>query len=197
VIDIAFHGSASRLTLAHVMRDRLYGHARRVGLDAAGRDCASALLTRVGTLLGPGGAAGLYLDERGDVVARDDFAADGADGSLPVPGAAEGSLLEVSGPVPAEALLAHAATAVYTIADMDTASPLGAALAAGAVFQASPAACGLRSSVCFLLVNEHGAFLIAAEPVRFDFVEHDTPPPADDDPDESDDLGFDEVGGAR
>ena len=200
-IDIVFCESASRLTLERATRDRLYGFARRIGLDAAGRECASALLTRDGRLvLGPGGTAGVYLDERGDVVAREDLAASDHDGArVPDSVPSDPGPIEVTGPGPAEALLAHTATAVYMIADLDPAGPLAAALAAGDIYQTSVRAIATgRDGAAFLLANEHGAFLVAAEPARFEFVGADRPATFDHAwDDEEDDLGFDEVGFAR
>lgn len=199
-IELVFRGIAERPTLARVTRDRLYGHARRIGLDPADRECGSALLTRDGGhVLGPGGTAGLYLDKRGDAVAREDLAEnDDGDGCPARSASVDQGPVEVSGPVSAEALLMHAATAIYAVAGLDPTGLLVAALASGDVFQVPLSALGLRSSACFLLANEHGTFLVAAEPVRFEFVGQDMPPPSENDSsDESDDLGFDEVGGAR
>ena len=103
-IDIAFQGNILQIALHRVGRSRLYGSTRRIGLDAQGRECASVLLTRDGRhVLGPGSTAGMYLDEKGDVVAREDRSCvderwQPAGGAIAVsdgPG-------ELTGPVPAE-----------------------------------------------------------------------------------------------
>ena len=184
-IDIAYQGNILRIALHRVDRSRLYGYSRRIGLDAKGRECASALLTRDGRhVLGSGSTAGLYLDEKGDIAAREDLARAneheqpvifnkvGLDGPL-----------ELAGPVPAEALLECVVTAVYEVDASDLDSTLGSSLSHGDIYQAP--------NQGFLLANEHGVFLLATKPAGFDFVGRDRRIVFEEDDDnEYDDLDF-------
>jgi len=191
-IDIAFQGNISRLALGRVTRDRLYGSARRIGLDATGRECASALLTRDGRhVLGPGSTAGIYLDKESDVVPRDDLVrADERGQPVDSDGTDPDGPHELTGPVPAEALLDCVATAVHEVDASELESTLAASLSRGDIYQAS--------HVGYLLANEHGVFLIATKPARFDFVgrDHQTMCKEDED-NEYDDLGFEPRRGMR
>ena len=183
--DIAYQGNILRIALHRVDRSRLYGAARRIGLDAKGRECASALLTRDGKhVLGPGATAEMYLNDKGDVVTRENLAraddrgqpADG-DGAIP------NSPNELTGPVPAEALLECVVTAVYEVDTSEIDSTLAAALSRGEIFHLPDKG--------FLLANEHCVFLVAAEPARFDFIGRDRRIVFEEDDDnEYDDLDF-------
>jgi hypothetical protein len=186
-IEIAFQGSISRIALRRVDRSLLYGSSRRIGLDAKGRECASALLTRDGKyVLGPGSTAGMYLNENGDVVAREDLARmyergvpannDGVESDGP---------LELTAPVPAEVLLDCIVTAVCEVDEPNLDSTLAASLSRGDIYHAPD-----RS---FLLTNEHGIFLLATRPAEFDFVGRDHQTVVDDDDREYNDLGFESM----
>ena len=184
-IDVAFQGNIARIALRRVDRSRLYGSSRRIGPDAKGRECASALLTRDGKyVLGPGSTARIYLNEEGDVVAREDLTAADEQGrpageEIAVPD----SPRELTGPVPAEALWECVVTAVYEVDATDLDPSLAASLSQGDIYYAP--------NQGFLLVNEHGAFLLATRPARFDFVERDNQTVFEDDEDPGfDDLGF-------
>jgi hypothetical protein len=183
-IEIAFKGSISRIALRRVDRSKLYGSSRRIGLDAKGRECSSALLTRDGRhVLGPGSTAGMYLTENGDVIAREDLArADDRDQPVDGDGAIPNSPHELTGLVPAEALLECIVAVVYEVDTSDLDSTLAASLSRGDIYHAP--------NKGFLLANERGVFLIAAEPVRFDFVGNDHQTISEDD-DENDDSDLD------
>ena len=184
-IEIAFQGSISRIALRRVDRSKLYGSSRRIGLDTQERECASALLTRDGRhVLGPGSTAGMYLNENGDVIAREDLAraddrgqpADG-DGAIP------NSPHELTGLVPAEAILECIVAAVYEVDASDLDSTLASSLSRGDIYHAR--------NKGFLLANEHSVFLIASEPARFNLIGRDRRIVFEEDDDnEYDDLGF-------
>jgi len=186
-IEIAFHGKILWLSIQRVDRTRLYGATRRIGLDAKGRECALALLTRDGRhVLGPGSTAGMYLNEIGDIITREDLACVDERGQ---PASSEiavtGGPRELAGPVPVEALLECVVAAVYEVDASGLESTLAASLARGDIYQTT-----LRRNAVFLLANEHGVFLLAAEPAQFDFIGPDPPVILDDDDDEEADLGF-------
>ena len=184
-IDFAYQGSILRIALHRVDRSRLYGSSRRIGLDAKGRECQSALLTQDERhVLGPGSTAGMYLNEKGDIIAREDLASVDEHGQPVISNKVEpGGPHELVGPVPAEGLLECVAGAVYEVDASDIDSTLAATLSSGDIFHLSDKA--------FLLANEHGVFLIAAEPARFDFIGRDRRIVFEEDGDnEYDDLGF-------
>ena len=187
-IEIAFQGSISRIALRRVDRSRLYGSSSRIGLDAQGRECASALLTRDGRhVLGPGSTAGMYLNEKGDIIARENLVrVDERGRPLHGDNATSNGPNELTGPVPAEALLECVVTAMYEVDASGLDSALAASLSQGDVYHAP--------NKWFLLTNEHGVFLLATRPTRFDFVgnEHQTVF-EDDDDHEYDDLDFESV----
>ena len=187
-IDIAFQENISRIALHRVDRSRLYGTARRIGLDAMGRECASALLTRDGRhMLGPGSTAGLYLNQGGDVVAKNDLIPTDAQG-VPMEKLSPtmSTPQELSGPVSAKALLECVVAAVYELDASELDSTLSAALSRGDIFHLPDKG--------FLLANEHSVFLLAAKPVRCDFVGRDRQIVFEEDDDnEYNELGFEEM----
>ena len=192
-IEIAFQGNISRIALRRVDRSRLYGSTRRIGLDEKERECASALLTRDGKyVLGPGSTAGMYLNEKGDLVAREDLERVDNHGQQSNGGNAPNDSHELTGPVPAEALLECVVTAVYEVDASGLDSSLAASLSRGDIYHV------LNKD--FFLANEHGVFLLATKQARFDFVGSDHQAVFEDDDDDeypstssgqaTDDLGF-------
>lgn len=179
-MDIEIQGNISRIALRRLERSKLYGSSRRIGLDAKGRECTMALLTRDGRhVLGPGSTAGLYLDRDGDVIAREDLArGQPISSEIAVPDGPR----ELTGPVPAQALLAGVATAVYEVDASELDSTLAASLSRGEIYHAP--------NQGFFLANEHGVFLLATAPARFDFAGRNHQTVIDDDDREYDDLGF-------
>jgi len=184
-IDIAFQGNVMRIALHRVDRSRLYGSSRRIGLDAKGRECATALLTHDGRhVLGPGSTAGMYLNEKGDLIVREALARVDERGQPTSSEIADQSRPhELTGPVPAEALLECVVAAVYAVDASELDSTLSAALSRGDIFHLPDKG--------FLLTNEHCVFLLAAKPMRFDFVGRDRQIILEEDDDnEYDDLSF-------
>jgi len=183
-IEIAFQGSISRIALRRVDRSLLYGSSRRIGLDAKGRECASALLTRDGKyVLGPGSTAGMYLNEKDDAVASEDLERVNNHGQQSNGGNAPDDPHELTGPVSAEELLECAVTFVYEVDASEIDSTLAAAMSRGDIYHAPDQG--------FLLANEHGAFLLGTKPARFDFIGKDRQIIfEDEDKNQYDDLGF-------
>ena len=182
--EIAFQGNILRLAFRRLDRSRLYGSTRRIGLDAQGRECASVLLTRDGRhVLGPGSTAGMYLNEKYDVIARENLARVDEQGQNNV--AHTGGPHELTGPVPAEALLECMITAAYEVDASGLDYNLAASLARGDIYHAP--------NEGFLLANEHGVFLLATERARFDFVGRDHQAVFEDDDHGYSDLGFESM----
>ena len=183
-IVIAFQGHILRIALCRIDRSKLYGSSRLIGLDAKGRECASALLTRDGRhVLGPGATAGMYLNEKGDIIARENLVhVDERGRPLHGDDATSNSRCELTGPVSAEALLECVVTAVYELEAPNLDSTLSASLSRGDIYNV------LNKG--YLLANEHGPFLLATKPARFDFVGNEHQTVFEDDDHEYEDLGF-------
>jgi len=86
-LEVACEGTASSFTVRKLSRATLYGSKRRVPVDAEGRPCRAAALTRDGRFLLPRGTtATVYLDDHGDVVERGEVRpARGGQDAGPVP----------------------------------------------------------------------------------------------------------------
>jgi len=182
--EIAFQGNILRLAFRRLDRSRLYGSTRRIELDAQGRECSSALLTRDGRhLLGPGSTAGMYLNKGKDVIAREDLTRVDEQGQNNV--AHTGGPHELTGPVPAKALLECVVSAVYEVDASDLDSTLAAALARGDIYHAP--------NEGFLLANEHGVFLLTTKTGRFESVGRDHQEVFEDDDHGYSDLGFESM----
>ena len=96
-LEVACEGTASSFAIRKLSRATLYGTRRRVPVDAEGRECRAAALTRDGRfLLPPGTTATLCLDDHGDAVERGELRAarTGQDvASAPEPQSAEAANL--------------------------------------------------------------------------------------------------------
>ena len=181
-LEVACQDSLSRFTTRKLNRASLYGRKRRVPVDAQGRECRAAALTRDGRfLLPPGSTATLYLDERGDVVEREELgpAQDGQDAApMGEPQAAE----------PAE-LLDHTVRQAYALEPVAVSDPLEALLSETGI-------CRLTDSdeagkARFLVKNDTGYFLLVGEQAGFEFVGPDQADLSVPDADEPwDDLDF-------
>ena len=187
-LDLAFQGRPSRFSVHPLERAQLLGTTKRIALDARGHECDAAWLTHDGRhLLHAGSFADLYVNERGDSVERREIVPADADGRPLAPtGSTRGRTQTLDDPVPAEELLEHVVTRVYTL-DAELLDPaLERALRTGSVFRVAyrPRATA-HATPSFLLANANGAFLVQAEPCGFAFVglEQPVPTDADDEPD--------------
>ena len=195
-VAVAFQGNRLGLSLRKVRRADLYGANRRIALDSKGRECDSALMTGDGRFLfGTGGLAGLYLDANGEVADANDTIPANESTNLKMDGTYEdGNPPELSGPIPAYALLECSATAVYQVADLEPGSDLTASLASGDVYQLSLRTRGSSNDkTAFLLVNEHGAFVVKVQQGGFDFIGREAWPSfGEDSPNDIDNLDFED-----
>jgi hypothetical protein len=165
-IEILHDGQVSRFTMRPLERKTLYGCTRRIALDADGHECATALRTRDGCYLLPSGStAELYLDAQGDVLERRELLASsntmriGNGGAAPLPAKT----------VSADVFLDHVAVRVHLLSTETVAPRLEAELQRGVILQLPDVADGFARAL-FLLANEHGLFLIQAEPCGWQFV---------------------------
>jgi len=181
-LEVACEGRASSFTVRKLSRATLYGSKRRVPVDAEGRPCRAAALTRDGRfLLPPGSTATLYLDDQGDAVERGELRSMGG-------GRDRASVREARAAEAAE-LLEHTIRQVYALDPVAVSDHLEALLAhtGGCRLTGSDGAVKAR----FLVKNEAGYFLLVSEHAGFEFVgpgEADLSVPDADEP--WDDLDF-------
>ena len=189
-IDIVHEGRVSRFVVRPIQRKSLLGFKRCRMLDEQGNECASALLTHEGGFVLPAGSTTeMYLDAKGDAVKRADLRAVDHDGKpLPTLPARNSRPHVLESRVTLDAFLDHVMTHIHAL-ETDTLDPsLDAALRGGAIFQIpyrprpTP-----TETLAFLLANEHGFFLVQAEPCRFEYVGLDQAISDSDAPDEYDD----------
>ena len=160
-LEVACEGSTSRFTTKRLSRSTLYGRKRGVPVDAQGRECRAAALTRDGRfLLPPGSTATLYLDEHGDVVERDEL----RPARIEQDAAPTGEPQAVE---PAE-LLDHTIRQVYALDPVAVSEQLEALLAETGI-------CRLvdgdgTGTARFLVKSDAGYFLLVGEHAGFEFV---------------------------
>jgi hypothetical protein len=188
-LDLSYQGQPVRFAKIEIDRARLHGLRRLVALDAQGRECESALLTRDGRyVLQHGSTADLYINECGDAVPRRELVAvDEAGALLSASAPPPNGPREIVGPLAAPELLDYVVVRVDALLPVTVPAKLAQALGAGALFrvphQPRPT---VAQTPAFLLGGEAGAFLIQVEPHGFDYVGPDQPALPADDPDEDD-----------
>lgn len=172
-VEIVHEGRISRFVLRLVERKTLHGFKRRMTLDEQGNECTLALLTRDGRfLLTAGSTAEAYLDQNGDAVKRNELVAVDADGKpLPALTVTSGRPQAIEGPIDLDDFLGHVVTRVWALEGEDLDPTLERKLLAGAIFRIPHRPRPTTTDTpTFLLANEHGIFLIQAEPCGFEFV---------------------------
>jgi hypothetical protein len=201
-LDLTYQGQPVRFAKTEIDRARLYGLRKLIALDAQGRECQSALLTRDGRhVLPTGSTADLYINECGDAVARRDLVQvdeSGAPLLTLAPTAYEPK--EIVGPLAAGNVLDYAAIRVHALHPVAVPANLGRALLEGALFRVPyRPRLSVVDTPAFLLGTDAGAFLIQVEPHGFDFVGLDQPvvPDHDHDEDDIDAFAFPDTFGAH
>ena len=188
-LDLTYQGQPVRFAKTEIDRARLYGLRKLVALDAEGRECQSALITRDGRYLLPtGSTADLYINDCGDAVARRELVQVDESGAplLTLAPTAYGPK-EIIGPLAAEEILDYAAIRVHALQPVAVPAKLVQALGAGALFRVPyQPRLSVVETPAFLLGGEAGAFLIQVAPHGFDFVAPDQPVLPSEDPDEDD-----------
>ncbi|HUT37531.1 MAG TPA: hypothetical protein VNE39_28890 [Planctomycetota bacterium] len=163
-LEVACEGTASSFTVRKLSRATLYGSKRRAPVDAEGRECRAAALTRDGRFLLPlGTTATLYLDDQGDTVERGELRSARGGGN-----AASGSE-----PHPAEAieLLGCTARQVYVLVPVAVSGRLDELLAATGLCRLDAGDGGDgRGEARFLVKNDAGYFLLVGENAGFALV---------------------------
>jgi len=154
-------GTTSSFGLRKLSRSSVYGSKRRVPVDAAGRPCRAAALTRDGRfLLPPGSTATLHLDDDGNPVERAELRAPDkhhdAQGDGGQPQAAD-----------AVELLDCCVRRVYALTPVAVCDPFEALLAASGICRLPDTSPG---EMRFLVKNTVGYFLLVGGPAGLEFL---------------------------
>jgi len=162
-LNVCCDGSASRFTTRRLSRASLYGSKRRVPVDAEGRPCQTAALTRDGRFVLPkGSTATLALDSDGDVVERAELRtpeeSSGAQGRDAEPAAVE-----------AMAVLDCTVRQVFSLTIVAIATSFEALLGETGICRL-PDDPAIPAPTRFLVKNDSGYFLVVGEPNGFEFV---------------------------
>lgn len=193
-IEIMFEGNSCRFSMNLIDRKKLYGFRKRIAFDENDEECSTALLTKDGRFLLPSGStAGLYVNDTGDAVERNELVAVDCEGDrLPEHIAGSEQRSRIEGPVAAEELLNCTVQKVYELSPQTLDPSLECSLAEGNIFLMSGHRGG-GEQPAFLLANTKGIFLLATRPCRFEFVSLDQPIADTEDEDEleADDFSFD------
>jgi len=160
-LEVACEGTVSSFTVRKLSRATLYGSKRRLPVDAEGRPCRAAALTRDGRYLLPAGStATLYLDDRGDAVGRVELrsAREGRDAASGAePRATEATEL-------LDCMVRH----VYVLEPVAVSGRLDELLAATGLCRLDAGDDGGEAR--FLVKNAAGYFLMVGELSGFSFV---------------------------
>ena len=172
-LELTYQGQPSRFGLTAIGRKRLHGFTKRLALDADGKECAIAHLTRDGRfLLMRGSTADLYTNERGDSVPRTDLVPVGCDGCvLETLAPTTGRSQEMEGPGSPHEILDGVVVKAYALVPESLSPGLQSALARGEIFRvAYRPRKTTQQTFAFIFANERGRFLVQTEPCGFDFV---------------------------
>ena len=161
VLEVTCSAATSRFTTRKLSRATLYGRKRRLPVDAQGRECRAAALTRDGQfLLPPGSTATLYLDEDREAVERNEL----------YPARAEQDAVPTCGPQfvePAE-LLDYTIRQVYALDPVTVSEQLEGLLAETDICRLADG--DETGKARFLVKNDAGYFLLVGEQAGFEFV---------------------------
>ena len=162
-LEVACEGTASSFAISKLSRATLYGSKRRVPVDAEGRPCRAAALTRDGRfLLPPGSTATLYLDNEGNAVERAEITSAGKHQDA-----------QRNGGQPEAATAAEvldcAIRQVYALTPVAIGEPLEGLLTATGMCRL-PSDPAFAGAARFLVKNDAGYFLLVGERSGFGFV---------------------------
>jgi hypothetical protein len=180
IIEINFQSKESTFRVNRIERSKLYGSRRRIPIDAHGRECSFASLTEDGRFILPkGSTALLYLDEKGDVVERNQLQVVDADGKIIQK--SESGMLEIEKILPVGDLLNFSITNVYQLEPVFVSSNLEESLSQGTMYSLPHFHDnGDENKQAFLFSSDNGYFILSGELTCFDFIglsETDLSPP--------------------
>ncbi len=183
-------GGISEFVMKPIDRKSRQATTKRVAVDAQGRECSRALLTRDELLLGSGSVTDNYEDKDGNSVEHGEVMQVDACGHtlLNLP-ATIGRTQRPVGPVEVELLLEHTVMKAYVLLSAVIANDLRDSLAALDVYQV---AFRPRASVidhpAFMLANSSGIFLLQCRPCLTQFIRLDQPVIQDSELDDEEEL---------
>lgn len=164
-LELIYRGKPMAFRMESIDRKRLLGCTRVVALDANGKECRTAHLTRDGTyLLLPGSTADVYVDADGNWVERSTVMRPDC---APAQAKRDAGPADLEGPVQVQELLDGVANRVHRLDTEAVHSALDAALRAGAIFRLNGRR---REGDTYLFANDAGVFLVSTEPCGFQFV---------------------------
>jgi len=168
-LEILHRGNLSAFAVSKLSRATLYGSKRRAAMDAQGRECEAAALTRDGRFILPkGGTTLVYLDERGDALDRGELAASGGVAAALKMKDVEPFACEPA--VPTE-ILDSVTTRVYRLAPVSISQTLDAALRDTSVCRLAQGSHDADDPErAFLVRNDSGYFLLVGKRTDFDFL---------------------------
>jgi hypothetical protein len=206
-LEFLHEGMTSSFEVTRIDRSRLYGSKRRIPVDAGGRECHPAALTRDGMhVLPKGGISRIYLDESRNAVDRSDLRAastsgPGIEGDPPhSPPPASPTMAANVAEIVLEArpddVLSCDISRAWALDPITLSPQLDGILSAGAIQRVRlPSGLAKDSADAFLLKGPACFLLLVGEPTGFELIgrsEVDLVPEAeDDDPLADSDVDFD------
>ena len=183
-------GGVSEFLMKRVDRKSRQGVRRKIAVDALGRECSRALMTRDGLVMGAGMVAELYEDVDGNCVDRGEIHQADADGNaLRTLPATLGRPQRPVGPVGFNELLEHMVVKAYALVPVAIARDLADSLAGGAVYRV---VCRARAATvdlpAFILANEAGLFLLQCQPCLAQFIRSEQAVALEEDIDDEEDA---------
>ena len=186
-------GGVSEFLMKRVDRKSRQGVRKKIPVDALGRECSRALMTRDRLVIGAGMIAELYEDVDGNSIERGEVHQADADGNvhrnLP---ATLGRPQRPVGPVDSNELLEHTVVKAYALVPIVIERDLADSLAGGAMYRV---ACRARAATvdlpAFILANETGLFLLQCQPCLAQFIRSEQAVALEEEIDDEEDAWYD------
>jgi hypothetical protein len=183
-------GGISEFVMKPIGRKSRQSVTKKLAVVCRGRECARALMTHDGLLLGSGAVADLYEDSDGNSVERGEIVETDANSvTLRNLAATLGRPQRPVGPVAPEELLEHTVIKAYALMPTVIARDLRDSLADADIYRVAfrPRA-SVVDSPAFVFSNTSGIFLAQCKPCLIEFVRLDQPVIHEDELDDEDDL---------
>ena len=171
-------------------RKTLQHTTKKIAIDCRGRECARAMLTYDGLVLGSGTVADIYEDIDGNSVEHGEVIQTDETGSILRNLAATiGRPQRPFGPVTSEELLEHVMVKAYALVPVAIARDLRDSLSGGDIYRvAFRSRATVVDTPAYVLANASGMFLLQCKPCLVEFIRLDQPIVLEGDLDDEDDL---------
>ena len=183
-------GGVSEFLMKRVDRKARQGVRRKTPVDAQGRECSRALMTRDGFLIAAGMVAELYEDVDGNSIERGEVHQADADGNLlrNLP-ATLGQPQRPVEPVDSNELLEHTVVKANALVPTTIARDLADSLVGGAVYRVVCRARAVTVDLpAFILANATGLFLLQCQPCLAQFIRREQAVALEEDIDDEEDA---------